>query len=217
MTIFKVNQQIRDLENRIATERPDYRCVMNVCDHDHEPLTIPGGIEVILSTDTDAHPMREVAVLIRFTKREYGGWHVVRADNGRVLGWVVKVEYGEYAGEWSAHVSATAFRGDGPDFDGSVLDRVPSYLHNGNPDGGSRTISYDRQRVYAASSIVHHLVRYHAPAVGYDERTDVTVRHTHLEDHWSLGKGRDEHCICGRDWPCPTRAALEAEAMAGVR
>jgi hypothetical protein len=99
---------------------------------------------------------------VRFTKRGYGGWLIKRADNGRTLGWVTRVD----GRMWDAHVSASAFRGETIDDEGDVLDSVPGYLFNG--EGlSSRSIAVCATREDAAYEVVTWLRRKQAPALGY--------------------------------------------------
>lgn len=109
----------------------------------------------------------EVKLEIRFTKREYGGWNVVRADNGRLLGWLCKGKFDDGKPCWNAYLSSTAFQGDGPDDKGYVLDEVPLHLFRGKNEFTSECITWEDTREWAATEIFRHLFRNQAPAVGF--------------------------------------------------
>src|SRR5262249_11386347 len=64
---------------------------------------------------------------VRFTRRSWGGWNVVRADNGRQLGWLFKTNDSKI---WEARVNHSVFRGDNIDDEGYLLDEVPTWLTN---------------------------------------------------------------------------------------
>lgn len=105
-------------------------------------------------------------IAYRFTRRSYGGWNVVRADNGRSLGWLCRRSD---ESDWSVHVSSSAFRGTGPDDEGDILDYVPGDLHKGENPCQSRALTYTRTRDEAAQELVWYLNREMAPAVGHGE------------------------------------------------
>ncbi|MBF9135278.1 hypothetical protein I0C86_41240 [Plantactinospora sp. S1510] len=162
--------EIRALQDRLTAEHPDMRCYDGLCLHNEATPPLPAGVSAVVVRDwRSTTAARGLVVLIRFTRREWGGWHVVRADNGRGLGWAVREEFGEYAGQWLAYVGSDAFRGTGPDDLGHVLDAVPSHLHR-SPDGSSVTsgvVDYADTRFWAAFALVSELVREQAPAVGF--------------------------------------------------
>jgi hypothetical protein len=225
MSQLTVDQPIRAFQDQLAAQHPDPACYYGMCPHEDLPdPVLPGGVQAIHITDYDTTPWRTVVTLVRFKARILGkdrfrqGWFVVRADNGRELGWLCKQDDGEHKGLWSIRVCVSAFRGDGPDDDGNVMDRVPHHLYNGTADGSSsaHAIGYARDRTEAAAEIVARLVQRRAPAVGYGPRYDVTVYHSRPRDHFAIGEGNDERCLCSEAWPCPKRAALEAE-LAGAR
>lgn len=106
-------------------------------------------------------------IAYRFTRRSYGGWNVVRADNGRSLGWLCRTtdEFGDQC--WSVHVSSSAFRGTGPNDTGDLLDSIPGDLHRGDNSCQSRSIALVRTRDEGAQELVWYLNREMAPAVGH--------------------------------------------------
>jgi hypothetical protein len=112
----------------------------------------------------------QVTTEIAYRKREYGGWNVHLAANGRLIGWVTPNhhdrDYNRVVG-WSAHIAASAFRGSGPDDEGHVMDEVPAYLYGGTGSGGSGTIATGRNRDEAVSEMLYRLHEKHAPALGY--------------------------------------------------
>jgi hypothetical protein len=110
----------------------------------------------------------DFTVEIAYRKRSYGGWEVVRADNGRRLGWLCKDDEG-----WSAYVSSDAFRGDSADDRGESLDEVPLYLFGGQCQVVSDRIAFEATRDDAAGQIVRRLHKYSAPALGFGRRYDV--------------------------------------------
>jgi len=108
-----------------------------------------------------------VTVEIVYRKRQWGGWEVKRADNGRDLGWVVQ-PYKEKT--WDAHVTSAAFRGTGPDDEGNLLDDVSAYLYNGvtgRPAECHAVAEGCRGRDEAAQEMIRHLYAKSAPAVGF--------------------------------------------------
>lgn len=129
--------------------------------------------------DREAGRYPEFSVEVRFTTRTFtgtdgakvkiGGYNVVRADNGRNLGWVTKSE----DGTWAARVAQGAFRGEGIDDQGDVLDSVDDYAINmerAHVNGalpGQRPVSIDSSRAYAAEGVVRWLLARRAPALGF--------------------------------------------------
>lgn len=103
---------------------------------------------------------------VRFTKREWGGWVVRRADNGRELGWMYRSTDEK---TWTSYVSDEAFRGSGKDDKGDILDRVPAYLSRrlGESFRHDPVAVGCTTRVCAAAEILDWLDREHAPAMGY--------------------------------------------------
>lgn len=119
------------------------------------------------------HPVwPEVEVEVRFKRREWrDGWEVRRADNGRLLGWLCRDRENKV---WQARVPESAFRGDGVNDEGNLLDEVPGYLTNANSTrDGFMPVGADRTREWAARELLAWLVRYHAPAVGYGRKAGV--------------------------------------------
>lgn len=120
---------------------------------------------------------------VRYTRRDWGGWHICRADNGRVLGWAVKSMDGK---EWHGYVADGPFRGDDANDEGDVMDRVPETLtRRGN---GWDTMT-GTTRLDIAEGIVSWLCRQKAPALGFGRHYLVTRHH---EDRpklraWYLG------------------------------
>jgi hypothetical protein len=102
---------------------------------------------------------------IRFAKRDLGGWHVVLASNGRLLGWVVPARHGP--GGWEARIHAEAFRGTGPGDTGSTMDDVPDDLFAGTGPASCRAVGYEKDRADAAQVIVQWLYDHSAPAAGF--------------------------------------------------
>lgn len=108
----------------------------------------------------------KITISTRWKRREWGGWNLVEASTGRVLGWITRSL--DEPNIWEYRVASGAFRGDGIDDQGDVMDKVDPWLFNGTPDGtGSRRIGTARTRWDAAHGIVWHLVQRHAPAVGF--------------------------------------------------
>ena len=109
----------------------------------------------------------EVTLDVRLTRRELGGWNVVRADNGRPLGWLARDSDG--SSPWEARICASAFRGDGPGADdtGHVLDKVPHHLYGGIDEIRCEPVGYGRTREWAAGEMFSRLHRQQAPAVGF--------------------------------------------------
>ncbi|MFY1595538.1 hypothetical protein [Micromonospora sp. WMMD737] len=202
---------IRQLQDQLNAEHADHLCYIGHCPHNTPPPALPAGVTAHVGFDPDANLARpDVVLLVRFTRRKWGGWYVVRADNGRDLGWADRVTAGEHAGLWSARVCSSAFRGRGPDDTGDLLDRVEPRLHRGEHGRPfvSRAIDYADTRAQAAWSIVAHLVREHAPAAGYPRHYGVELYRTRLDQHFEM----DGRCVCGEPVDCPERARLQAGA-----
>lgn len=111
---------------------------------------------------TEAEGYHEVELEVRFVKRSFGGWAVTRKDNGRHLGWLVK-----HDDLWEARANSGAFRGEGIDDEGYILDDVPLYLFNGITSLKADACGYGKTREDATSELLWHLHRNHAPALGY--------------------------------------------------
>lgn len=193
------------LQDWLTFKHADMRCFDGMCPHDEPVPVLPRGVHAVVGHDFT--PRLDVVILIRYANRGLGGWEVLRADNRRPLGWTHREQLGEHKGRWSAHVSSSAFQGDGPNDTGHTLDRVPPALHF-SPDGSSlssRSIGHYEQRFWAAYSIVNHLVHEHAPAVGYPAHPRVTPHHQRPEQHFDLNGGL---CSCTQPLPCRKRAAL---------
>lgn len=205
MAKLKVNQKIRDQQARYQAERASWRCLFEMCDHGHKADPLPPGVEAVLAGAFDSPKV----VLVRYTKRSIGGWYVVRADNGRVLGWTLKNTAGEFKESWTCHVNAGAFRGVDVDDEGDVMDYVPERLFNGKNQLHSKAIDFSKDRGGAAATIVSHLAHNGATALGFGEHPGVRMYRTRPEQHFALGEGKDEHCSCGGSLPCPRRAELE--------
>lgn len=111
-----------------------------------------------------------IDVGVRWQRREYGGWTLVQARSGRVLGWIVRNSDDPRA--WDVRLAAQAFRGD-KDSDGDILDKVPIYLFNGKDAYSSNCVSTQRTKRDAAYTIISKLVNRRAPAVGFDRHPEV--------------------------------------------
>lgn len=116
-----------------------------------------------------------VTVTTRWKRREWGGWNLVEARTGRLLGWIVRDL--DDPKLWVYRICSSAFRGDGPDDRGDIMDKVPAYLYHGSytNDGTSRALGASRSRWGAAHGIVWNLVQYHAPAVGFGRHGEVEM------------------------------------------
>lgn len=119
----------------------------------------------------------EVRLEVRLVKRTYGGWHVVRADNNRELGWLTKGKFDDGSPCWEARVASAAFRGDGPDDEGYILDDVPLHLFNGRDSLTCDPVGYGRTRQEAAEELFYHLRKHEAPAVGFGRKYSVKRWH----------------------------------------
>lgn len=108
---------------------------------------------------------------VRYARREYGGWLIRRADNGRLLGWAVKSTDGK---EWHGYVADDPFRGDDVNDEGYYLDDVPGYLTKRGD--GWHTITGDT-RAEVAETIISCLCREKAPALGFGRHYLVTRRY----------------------------------------
>jgi hypothetical protein len=104
MSQLTVDQPIRAFQDQLAAQHPDPACYYGMCPHEDLPdPVLSGGVQAIHITDYDTTPWRTVVTLVRFKARVLGkaheirqGWFVVRADNGRELGWVCKQDDGEH-------------------------------------------------------------------------------------------------------------------------
>jgi hypothetical protein len=99
-------------------------------------------------------------VEIRFERRDYGGWYLVRADNQRKLGWLYRSTTER---KWTAYVSASAFRGSSLDDEGDVLDTVDPWVAGTIAE--ARLVGTDSSRTDAAESLVAYLVNHAATAI----------------------------------------------------
>lgn len=117
-------------------------------------------------------------------------WYVQRFDNGRTLGWLCPPRNrGKLDRQWSTHVPAEAFRGEGTDDLGDVLDRVPADLFgHGKDQFTSPAIAYDRTRREAAHELITHLSRHRAPALGHG-------RHPRVERYMSAERLDAERAV----------------------
>lgn len=113
-----------------------------------------------------------IDVPVRWKRREWGGWTLVHAKTGRVLGWITRDS--ERPREWQVRLASQPFRGD-EHGDGDILDKVPVYLYNGDPSNScaSRAFCERRTRWDAAYAILTLLVQRRAPAVGFPRHPDV--------------------------------------------
>ena len=112
--------------------------------------------------DFAAAKLAKVSLDVRFTKRHYGGYYVVRADNGRKLGWVYHNENFD-EGKWSSYVSVEAFCGSSLEDTGDLLDHVDEMIVG--TLGHAHRTGRDSPRQEAAESLLTHLFRYRATAV----------------------------------------------------
>jgi hypothetical protein len=100
-----------------------------------------------------------------------GGYRFERTDNGRDLGWVFKGA----DGNWRGYIAEGAFRGEGPDDRGDILDRVPAWLFCGRGDGITQEpVSLGYTRDEAAQGVLHRLDYDRAPALGHGRHDAVT-------------------------------------------
>lgn len=165
---------VRVAKVTLAGGKDGYRAILDEIAY---PVRVAGGgraATVIQFRDYDAK--QEVVYQVRYVKREYGGWTLVRADNGRHLGWLVK-SYGTE--DWSAHVNASAFKGTGPDDEGHLLDKVDTHLFNGKSQCVSESIGLDSKRDQAAELIIRRLHEKRAPALGF------------AGPHWGVSRWED--------------------------
>jgi len=117
---------------------------------------------------------RNVEIPVRWKRREYGGWNLVHAETGRILGWITR---GSVARDrtWQVRLSSIAFRGESPTDTGDVMDSVPYWLYDGQSGDPfvSCVHSNTRDRWEAAYDIVQALVSRRAPAVGFGRHPEV--------------------------------------------
>lgn len=141
-------------------------------------------VEVYYRTDAGDWVTSEHEV--RFTRRGSGGWFVVRADNGRHLGWLYSNRSDHPKPVWEARVPSGAFRGETIDDEGNILDAVPTYLTNSdNQMTGFRPVGFGSTREEATSELLYHLHQNHAPALGYGAHPAVRLspfRNNHHEE-----------------------------------
>lgn len=125
-----------------------------------------------------------------FRAQDYGmsgdhrrGYLIKRTDNDRLLGHVIR---DERTGRWSAYVSDAAFRGDGADDPGYLLDDVPRTLLHRTADGFSELSA--RTRNAAADLLLEVLRAQRAPGAGFG-------RHPRVIRAWEDDPQRREQVI----------------------
>lgn len=130
------------------------------------------------ATTTTTTPLTGTDTPYRFVRRRWdgqdiGGWSVVRADNGRHLGWVCQPALGDHPKwvRWQARVAEEAFIGDGPDDTGHVMDKVPEWLLGAG--GRGAVIGEGRNRDEAVFELLMWLDGKWAPAVGHGRHGEV--------------------------------------------
>lgn len=112
----------------------------------------------------------ERTLSISFTPREFGGWDVSRAHDGRLLGWLIYDPLKPVKTRWEARTHDGAFRGDGLDGtanEGHPLDEVPSHLTSRRELFRYDPVGFGRSRTDATYQLVYWLCRHAAPAVGF--------------------------------------------------
>ena len=115
--------------------------------------------------DTSKVKSEFVELEVKYTKREFGGYYVCRADNGRQLGWVFKQsEFGAKPGSWDAYPSSSAFRGDSLDDEGDLLDHVDEWVV-GTIGQARRVASEFESRADAAQQLLYYLADNRATAL----------------------------------------------------
>jgi len=153
-----------------------------------DALDAAGKVQRVCVFDGDTYPLRQAGkaapiiikirtrrgdvqtVEITYRKRSWGGWRVVRADNGRELGWLTRNDDG-----WSAHVASSAFRGDTIDDEGDCLDDVPLCLFNGENALAAMAIGWPQaKREDAVEGLIRWLANERATALGFGPHHLVT-------------------------------------------
>jgi len=122
------------------------------------------------------------------------GYNVYRADNGRLLGWVIPPDSGRKC--WVAYNAEEAFKGDDVNDTGYILDEVSDYLTR-NGDGWNRIGGSTRRE--ATNELLEHLSRQRATALGYGRNHEVR---RHLADNEPLR----EWFKNGMQGECPSRS-----------
>lgn len=128
---------------------------------------------------------RKRSIEVVFTRRTFDvgpaqGWYVRRADNGRILGWVISPNEAGHSETWIAYAADGAFRGDDINDEGDTLDKVPTSLtRRGN---GYRAIAGDT-RLEATGYLIQEMCREHATALGFGRHPQVA---RHLADRPAL-------------------------------
>lgn len=112
---------------------------------------------------------RKRTIEIVYTRRKFNvgspqGWYVRRADNGRLLGWVISPKEAGHAKTWIAYAAEDAFRGDDIDDEGYYRDEVPQYLTKRG--AGWHTIG-GPNRLDVTTTLIQELAREHATALGF--------------------------------------------------
>lgn len=118
-------------------------------------------------------PNPDVKVPVRWKRREWGGWDLVHAETGRVLGWIVRNS--NHPRKWDVRLCSSAFRGESMADRGDVLDRVPPRLYDGTSADSFISLIHSTvsDRWDAAFNIVWTLVNRRAPAVGFPRHPEV--------------------------------------------
>lgn len=204
-----VNHATRALQTALDTAHNDLTCYVGLCDHGTPPPDLPVGVVPLVVRDRSAG--RHRVHLVRYTRRRGGGYNVVRADNGRCLGWVVRASAGEHQGTWSVHVHSGAFLGVGPDDLGNLLDHVAPHLYGSTSGEEAFSPPVDRcdRRDDAAWTLVARLVDNRAPALGYPRHPLTRLYHHRPDMHYEMTCRDGLQCSCGQALPCPVRVELE--------
>lgn len=112
-----------------------------------------------------------------YTRREFDtftqGWHVRRADNKRLLGWVISPKEAR-ANSWEAYAAPDAFRGDDINDEGYLLDEVPDDLTKRGSDWNTMTAA---NRLEVTEVLLNQLARERATALGFGRHPRVLQRH----------------------------------------
>jgi len=109
-----------------------------------------------------------VELAVNFRKREWGGWLVVREDNGRELGWLTTGQFDDGKPCWEARVNSRAYMGEGPDDEGYILDDIAEGAYTlCRAEGGNtfkvHPVAYAATREEAATELFWHLFKNRAP------------------------------------------------------